>query len=44
VEQGGPRGIFSTPQPEPTKKFIASLSAPHSYDNERTPRLTLRER
>ncbi len=32
VEQGGPRGIFSTPQQERTKKFIASLSAPHSYD------------
>ncbi|MOA61246.1 L-cystine import ATP-binding protein TcyC [compost metagenome] len=32
VESGAPKSIFSTPERERTKKFIASLSAPHSYD------------
>ena len=32
VEEGPPRTIFSTPERERTKKFIASLSAPQSYD------------
>lgn len=32
VESGAPRKIFSTPERERTKKFIASLSAPMSYD------------
>ena len=32
VEQGPPRTVFSAPERERTKKFIASLSAPHSYD------------
>ena len=32
VESGAPRTIFSSPERERTKKFIASLSAPQSYD------------
>ena len=32
VEEGPPRAIFSAPKRERTKKFIASLSAPQSYD------------
>jgi cystine transport system ATP-binding protein len=32
VEQGPPRTIFATPERDRTKKFIASLSAPQSYD------------
>ena len=32
VESGAPRTIFSAPERERTKKFIASLSAPQSYD------------
>lgn len=32
VESGPPRKIFSTPERERTKRFIASLSAPMSYD------------
>ncbi|MCA1407021.1 amino acid ABC transporter ATP-binding protein [Ensifer sp. IC3342] len=32
VESGPPRKIFSAPERERTKKFIASLSAPMSYD------------
>ncbi|MDX3924254.1 MAG: amino acid ABC transporter ATP-binding protein [Shinella sp.] len=32
VESGAPKAIFSTPERERTKKFIASLSATHSYD------------
>ena len=32
VEEGPPRAIFSTPQRDRTKKFIASLSAPHDYE------------
>ncbi|WP_337181956.1 amino acid ABC transporter ATP-binding protein [Shinella sp.] len=32
VEEGPPHAIFSTPRKDRTKKFIASLSAPQSYD------------
>jgi cystine transport system ATP-binding protein len=32
VESGSPKQIFSTPERERTKKFIASLSAGHGYD------------
>ena len=32
VESGAPRTLFSAPERERTKKFIASLSAPQSYD------------
>jgi cystine transport system ATP-binding protein len=32
VESGAPKQIFSAPERERTKKFIASLSATHSYD------------
>jgi cystine transport system ATP-binding protein len=32
VEMGAPRQIFSAPERERTKKFIASLGATHSYD------------
>ena len=32
VESGAPKTIFSTPERERTKKFIASLSAPHDYE------------
>ncbi len=32
VESGAPKSIFQTPERERTKKFIASLSAGHSYD------------
>jgi cystine transport system ATP-binding protein len=32
VESGSPKRIFSTPERERTKRFIASLSAPHDYD------------
>jgi cystine transport system ATP-binding protein len=32
VEEGPPRAIFTMPERERTKRFIASLSAPQSYD------------
>jgi len=32
VESGSPKQIFSAPERERTKRFIASLSATHSYD------------
>ena len=32
VESGAPKTIFSAPERERTKKFIASLSAPHDYE------------
>ncbi|HEV7306277.1 amino acid ABC transporter ATP-binding protein [Ensifer sp.] len=32
VESGAPKAIFSAPERERTKKFIASLSAPHDYE------------
>jgi cystine transport system ATP-binding protein len=32
VESGAPRSMFADPQRDRTKKFIASLSAPQSYD------------
>jgi cystine transport system ATP-binding protein len=32
VESGPPKRIFSAPERERTKRFIASLSAPHDYD------------
>jgi cystine transport system ATP-binding protein len=32
VESGPPKKIFSAPERERTKRFIASLSAPQSYE------------